>query len=268
MNKINKLNFIIGTNIIESEKHIFYMLESIEKIFEKFPSFNFIFKTSFDKANRTSYQSYRGLGFDKSIKIFEDIKKNYDVKLLTDIHETWQVEPISNTVDYLQIPSLLCRQTDLLKEVSKFNKPIHLKKGQFTDCNTMHEARKKLRSFGHNEKIILCERGNTYGYNDIIVDPRNLIRLKSNDNLVSFDITHCLQKPSYLDNDNVLKTSGNREYFELMGKIGIVSGVDYLFMEFHDNPSLALCEKDTQMNLKYLEKYLNLFLEINENIRC
>lgn len=261
MNKLKKLNFIIGTNVIESEKHVFYMLETIENKFKNFPFLDFIFKVSFDKANRTSYKSYRGLGFDKSIKIFENVKKNYDVKLLTDVHETWQVEPISNTVDYLQIPSLLCRQTDLLKEVSKFNKPIHLKKGQFTDSNTMHEARKKLRSFGHTEQIILCERGNTYGYNDIIVDPRNLIRLKSDDNLVSFDVTHCLQKPSYLDNDNVLKTSGNREYFELMGKIGIASGVDYLFMEFHDNPNSALCEKDTQMDLKYLEKYLHLFSE-------
>ena len=259
-----KFLIMIGPNVIESEKHTMFMASELKKIFDKYPQYQFIFKTSFDKANRTSVNSYRGLGIEEGLRILQKVKDKYNLPIITDIHEGWQCELVAKVVDILQIPAFLCRQTDLIKAAAKTNKIIHVKKGQFLNSQSMLKVVEKLRNFGHTNKIILCERGNMYGYNDLIVDTRNLIWLKGNDNMVSMDITHCLQQPSQTQTDGTVKAGGLREFVPLMGKIAIVSGVDAIFMEVHDCPEKAKCDGPTQWHLNKLEHLLVKFLKLRE----
>ena len=152
-----------------------------------------------------------------------------------------------NLVDILQIPAFLCRQTDLIEAAAKTNKIIHVKKGQFLNAQSMIKVVEKFRAFGHTNKIILCERGTMFGYNDLVVDSRNLVWMKSPKNLVSMDITHCLQQPAQQHADGTVKAGGLREFIPLMGKIALVAGVDAIFMEVHDNPEAALCDGPTSL---------------------
>ena len=193
-NNSKKIVLIAGPCVLESYDHAKLMVENLLRLTEKL-NLDFIYKTSFDKANRTSLKSERGLGIDESINIFDKLKSEYDLKILTDVHSPVDCDKIKDHVDILQIPAFLCRQTDLLKAAAETGKIIHVKKGQFCSAEQMHKCKEKLIAFG-NSNIILCERGNSFGYQDLIVDPRNLIWLKSDTNLVSMDITHCLQQPS------------------------------------------------------------------------
>jgi 2-dehydro-3-deoxyphosphooctonate aldolase (KDO 8-P synthase) len=255
----NKFLIMAGPNVIESEEHTLHMASELKKIFSKFPKIQFVFKTSFDKANRTSINSYRGKGIEEGLRILQKVKDQYQLPLITDVHEPWQCEIVSKIVDIIQIPAFLCRQTDLIKAAAKTNKIIQVKKGQFLNAKSMLKVVEKLRAFGHTNKIILCERGNMYGYNDLVVDTRNLVWMKSSDNLVSMDITHCLQQPSQQNEDGTIKAGGLREFVPLMGKIAIVSGVDAIFMEVHDNPDKAKCDGPTQWYLEKLEQLLETF---------
>ena len=240
-----------GPNIIESEKHCFNLAKKLKNIFENY-DVNFIFKVSFDKANRSSINSYRGLGFKEGLRILKRIKDELQIPIITDIHEPWQAKQISEIVDIIQIPAFLCRQTDLLKAAAETGKIIHVKKGQCFSADVMHKCKEKLIAFG-NPNVIICERGSMYGYQDLVVDPRNLIWLKSNTNLVSMDITHCLQKPAQKMDDGTVKAGGLREMIPYMGKIAIALGVDGIFMEVHENPDKALCDGPTQWKLDKLE---------------
>ena len=257
--KKNKFLIMAGPNVIESEEHTLNMASELKKIFEKYPKIQYVFKTSFDKANRTSINSYRGKGIKEGIRILQKVKDQYNLPIITDVHEPWQCEMVSKVADILQIPAFLCRQTDLIEAAAKTNKIIHVKKGQFLNAKSMIKVVEKLRGFGHTNKIILCERGNMYGYNDLIVDSRNLVWLKGGDNLVSMDITHCLQQPAQQNADGTVTAGGLREFVPLMGKIAIVSGVDAIFMEVHDNPDNAKCDGPTQWYLNKLEELLKTF---------
>jgi 2-dehydro-3-deoxyphosphooctonate aldolase (KDO 8-P synthase) len=258
MNLFNNKFFIMcGPNVIESEEHTLYMAKELKRIFEKY-DVEFIFKVSFDKANRSSLNSYRGLGFEEGLRILKKVKEEVGVKIITDIHESYQAEHVSHVVDIIQIPAFLCRQTDLLKAAAETGKIIHVKKGQMCSAEQMHKCKEKIIEFG-NHNVILCERGNSFGYQDLIVDPRNLIWLKSNSNLVSMDITHCLQQPSQKMSDGTIKSGGYRDLIPAMGKMAIALGVDGIFMEVHNEPDNALCDGPTQWYLDKLEWLLDEF---------
>lgn len=258
----NNFFVMVGPNVIESEEHIMKMAKEIKKIMNKL-DIKFIFKTSFDKANRSSITSYRGLGIEEGLRILKRVKTELNINIITDIHESYQAELVKDIVDIIQIPAFLCRQTDLLKAVAKTEKIIHIKKGQFVSSDVMHQCVKKVKEFG-NDKVILCERGSMFGYNDLIVDSRNLLWLKSKDNLVSMDITHCLQQPSQKQKDGSLKAGGLREFIPYMGKMAIIFGVNGIFMEVHDRPDESKCDAPTQFPLDKLESYL---IELKELIK-
>jgi len=243
-----KNNFFIfaGPNVIESEEHVLFMARELKSRFDQM-GIKFIFKVSFDKANRTSLNSYRGVSFEEGLRILKKIKSEVNIPIITDIHESWQAKPVSEVADVIQIPAFLCRQTDLLKAAAETDRIIHVKKGQFCSADVMHKCKEKLISFG-NSKIILCERGNSFGYQDLVVDPRNLIWLKSSSNLVSMDITHCLQQPAQKMADGTVKSGGLRELIPYMAL-----GVNGIFMEVHDRPDESYCDAPTQWPLEKLE---------------
>lgn len=254
---------MIGPNVIESEEHVLYMAKSLKNIFSKF-NITFVFKVSFDKANRTSLNSYRGVSFEEGKRILQKVKETFDIPIITDIHESWQANELKDIVDIIQIPAFLCRQTDLLKAAAETNCIINIKKGQFCSADVMHKCKEKVISFG-NPKVILCERGNCFGYQDLVVDPRNLIWLKSDTNLVSMDITHCLQQPAQKTDDGTVKSGGYRDLIPYMGKMAISLGVDGIFMEVHDRPDESMCDAPTQWYLSKLEWLLE-FIGIEKNI--
>ena len=255
----NKLIIMCGPNVIESEEHCLFMAKNLKNLFSRY-NVNYFFKVSFDKANRSSLNSYRGPTFEEGMRILKKVKDELKVNIITDIHECWQAKPVSEVADIIQIPAFLCRQTDLLKAAAETGKIIQVKKGQFCSADQMHKCKEKLIAFGC-KNIILCERGNSFGYQDLIVDPRNLILLKSDSNLVSMDITHCLQQPSQKMSDGTIKCGGQREFIPYMGKIALALNVDGIFLEVHDNPDEALCDGPTQWPLDELEWLLN-FLQI------
>ena len=252
----NKKFIICGPNVIESEEHCFNIAKKLKEIFNKFPQYVFIFKTSFDKANRSSLNSFRGLGIDEGLRILKKIKNELDIPIITDIHEINQAKIVANIVDIIQIPAFLCRQTDLLKAAAETGKIIHVKKGQFCSAEQMHKCKEKIISFG-NKKVILCERGNSFGYEDLVVDPRNLIWLKSDTNLVSMDITHCLQKPSQKKENGIVCCGGYRDLIPYMGKLAFALDVNGIFIEVHNNPDKAKCDGPTQWYLDKLEWLIN-----------
>ena len=256
IDELKKKCFIMaGPNVIESEEHTMFMANELKKIFSKY-DIEFFFKVSFDKANRSSINSFRGLGFDEGLRILKKVKEEVGVKIITDIHESWQAKPVGEIVDIIQIPAFLCRQTDLLKAAAETGKIINVKKGQCFSADVMHKCKEKILNFG-NPNVILCERGSSYGYQDLVVDPRNLIWLKSDTNLVSMDITHCLQRPAQKMLDGTVKAGGDRYLIPYIGKMAMALDVDGLFMEVHDRPNESKCDAPTQWYLEKLEWLLD-----------
>lgn len=250
-----------GPNVIESEDHTLLMAKEIKSITDKY-NIDFYFKTSFDKANRSSLNSYRGKGFEEGLRILKRVKDELGLKIITDIHECWQAKPVAEVADMIQIPAFLCRQTDLLQAAAETGKVIHVKKGQMCSADQMHKCKEKIIAFG-NPNVILCERGNSFGYQDLVVDPRNLIWLKSDTNKVSLDITHCLQQPSQKSADGTVKSGGFRDLIPYMGKMAMALEVDGIFMEVHNNPEKALCDGPTQWPLDKFEWLLD-YLKIEK----
>jgi 2-dehydro-3-deoxyphosphooctonate aldolase (KDO 8-P synthase) len=268
-----KFFIIAGPNVIESEEHTLFMAKALKETFSNY-DIKFIFKTSFDKANRSSLNSYRGVSLEEGLRILKRVKDEVGVPVITDIHDISQAKIVGEVVDIIQIPAFLCRQTDLLKAAAETGKIIQIKKGQFCSAEQMHKAKEKVISFG-NSQVILCERGNSFGYQDLVVDPRNLVWLKSDTNLVSMDITHCLQQPSQVQADGTVKSGGLRELIPWMGKMAVSMGVNGIFMEVHDNPDKALCDGPTQWYLDKLEWLLDYLsikkITVNftkENVKC
>ncbi len=212
---------------------------------------NLVFKGSFDKANRLSGNSERGIGFKDGLKILADVREYYKIPVLTDVHESNQVSIVKDFVDILQIPAFLCRQTDLILEASRSGLCINIKKGQFVSPNDMWHILNKGISTG-NDKIMLTERGTFFGYGDLIFDTRGLVIMKGYHVPVIVDITHLCQKPGAADG----ATSGDRRFIIPYGKVALALDADGLYLETHPEPSKAISDRETQIPLRDLERVL------------
>ena len=222
----------------------------------------YIFKASFDKANRSSIKSFRGPGLEEGLKILAKIKSELQVPVVTDIHETYQAEPVSKVADVLQIPAFLCRQTDLLMAAAKTGKVVNVKKGQFLSANEMKNVVTKLEESG-TQKIMLTERGTTFGYNNLVVDMRGLATMRSFNYPVIFDGTHSVQLPG----GGGTQSSGQREFIPYLTRAAAAVGIDGLFLEIHDNPAEALSDGPNMVALDNLEKVLADVLAINNVVK-
>lgn len=238
-----------------------FMAENIKKICDKL-NINLVYKTSFDKANRTSLSSKRGLGLEKSIKIFEEIKKNFNLPILTDAHTPEQCDVIKDVVDIIQIPAFLCRQTDLLIAAARTNLIINVKKGQFLAPWDMKNVIKKL-SDSKNDNILVTERGVSFGYNTLVSDMRSLSIMKKENYPVIFDATHSVQQPGGKGSSS----GGEREYIYDLSKAAISIGIAGLFLEVHDNPDEAPSDGPNMLKLSNLEDFLNKIKKIDDLIK-
>ncbi|KAM1484272.1 hypothetical protein TB2_035476 [Malus domestica] len=241
---------LAGPNVIESEEHIFRMAKHIKSVATKV-GLPLVFKSSFDKANRTSSKSFRGPGLEEGLKILEKVKTAFDLPIITDVHEASQCEAVGRVADIIQIPAFLCRQTDLLVAAAKTGKIINIKKGQFCAPSVMVNSAEKVRLAG-NPNVMVCERGTMFGYNDLIVDPRNLEWIREANCPVVADVTHALQQPA----GRKVRNGGLRELIPCIARTAVAVGVDGIFMEVHDDPSNAPVDGPTQWPLRQLEELL------------
>ena len=256
----NSLPFVLiaGPCVIESRDHSLMMVEKIKKISNEL-NINFIFKTSFDKANRTNVDSYRGLGIDDSIKVFQEIKKNFECPILTDVHNENQCSVFSKYVDIIQIPAFLCRQTDLIIAASKTNKIINIKKGQFVSPNEMPNIIEKAVKVGNNN-ILLTERGFSFGYNNLVTDFRSIEIMKKTKYPVIFDATHSVQEPGGLGKSS----GGKREFIPALSKAAVSLGVAGLFIETHNDPDNDPSDGPNMIDLNNLKPLLKKLIALDK----
>jgi 2-dehydro-3-deoxyphosphooctonate aldolase (KDO 8-P synthase) len=249
--------FLIGGPcVIESQDHAFLMAQEIKKICQEL-EVPYIFKSSFDKANRSSLSSYRGPGLKSGLETLKFIKKEVDVPVLSDVHETSQVEKASEVLDVIQIPAFLSRQTDLLMAAAQTQKPINIKKGQLLSPYDMKNVVEKVLS-QKNEKILLTERGNSFGYNNLVFDVRSIPIMKELGFPVVIDASNSVQKPG----GEGSSSGGEAEFIPHVAKSGVSVGADGVFLEIHDNPSQALSDKHNSLNLKDLQELLCSLLQL------
>ncbi len=257
-----KIIFIAGPCVIESKKSVLAIASFLKDLLEPYP-IQFIFKASFDKANRTSIKSYRGPGLIKGAAILEEVKNKLDLPILSDVHCVEQISVLKNVLDIIQIPAFLSRQTDLIVQASKTKKTINIKKAQFMSPSDIKYVVEKVESTG-NRDILLTERGSCFGYNNLVVDFRSFLEMKKLGYPVIYDVTHSLQKPSAKGGIS----GGDREFVEPLGLAAVASGVDGLFMEVHPSPKLALSDKHTSYPLGKLrimiEKVVKIWKVLNE----
>ncbi len=253
-----KFIFIIGPCVIESKELCFEVASKLKELEKTFKEAEFIFKASFDKANRTSLESFRGPGLKEGLQILEKVKESFNLKITTDVHETYQVKEVAKVVDIIQIPAFLSRQTDLLVEAAKTKKTVNVKKGQFlAPWDTKHIV-DKLKKSGC-EDILLTERGECFGYNNLVVDFRSLVIMKNYAKVI-FDATHSVQLPGGQNGSS----GGQREFVFPLIKAACAVGVDGIFMETHPNPEKALSDGPNAVHLKNLELYVEAALHINK----
>ncbi|WP_440680249.1 3-deoxy-8-phosphooctulonate synthase [Candidatus Pelagibacter sp. HIMB1517] len=262
-NVSNDLPFFLisGPCQLENRDHAMFMAEEIKKITNKL-EINLVYKTSFDKANRTSLKSERGIGLDKSIKVFEEIKRNFNLPILTDVHSPEQCNQVKNVVDIIQIPAFLCRQTDLLISAAKTNLIVNIKKGQFLAPWDMKNVIKKI-SDSNNDNILVTERGVSFGYNTLVSDMRSISILKKEQYPVIFDATHSVQQPGGKGDSS----GGEREFIYDLSKAAIAVGVAGLFLEVHDDPDNAPSDGPNMLNLSDLENFLNNIKKIDDLVK-
>ena len=253
-----RLTIIAGPCVVESEQHALFMAQEISDIC-KHVGLDLVYKSSFDKANRSSAESFRGQGMEFGLGILAKVKEEIGVPVITDVHEPWQVEKTAEVADILQIPAFLCRQTDLLVAAAKSGKAVNVKKGQFLSPWDAKNIVEKLQSAGC-EKILLTERGASFGYNNLVVDLRSFPVMRGFGVPVVFDVTHSLQLPGGLGK----ATGGQSEYIENFARAGVACGVDAVFMEVHDNPAKAPSDGPNQLPLERLEKLLIKLKQIHE----
>jgi len=247
--------FIAGPCVIETENILQEVASELMRINEKY-NINIIFKSSFDKANRTTINSFRGPGMEKGLMMLQDIKSKYDLSILTDIHEPCQAGPVGDVADVIQIPAFLCRQTDLLTAAAQTGKIVNIKKAQFlSGLDMKYPVEKVKESGGHT--VWLTERGNIYGYNNLIVDFRNIADMKAFTPTVIMDCTHSVQRPGAVGG----KTGGNREYIPAMALAAKAFGATGYFFEVHPNPENALSDGSNMLYLKDLETVITSLLE-------
>lgn len=244
---------IAGPCVIESQDCLNEVAEELVRLNKKY-DLDIIFKSSFDKANRTSIKSYRGPGLEKGLTMLNDVREKYGLKLLTDIHESYQAAPVGEVVDVLQIPAFLCRQTDLLVAAAKTGKVVNIKKAQFLSGLDMEFPIQKVRESGNNQ-VWLTERGNMYGYNNLAVDFRNIADMKKFTETVIMDCTHSVQRPGAAGG----KTGGNREFVPAMALAAKAFGATGYFFEVHPNPEVA---KSDGPNMLYLKDFENVVISL------
>lgn len=246
--------FIAGPCVIESMECLEIVAQELVRLNQKY-NIDIIFKSSFDKANRTSISSYRGPGLDKGLTMLNDIREKYGLKLLTDIHESFQAAIAGEIVDVLQIPAFLCRQTDLLIAAAKTGKVVNVKKAQFLSGNDMEFPVQKVRDCGNNQ-VWLTERGNMYGYNNLAVDFRNIADMKKFASQVIMDCTHSVQRPGAAGG----KTGGNREFVPAMALAAKAFGASGYFFEIHPDPEMAKSDGPNMLYLKDFETVVKSLL--------
>lgn len=249
-----------GMNVLESRDLAMKIAEHYVKVTEKL-NIPYVFKASFDKANRSSVNSYRGPGLDKGLKIFEEIKSTFNVPIITDVHEPYQAQPVADVVDVIQLPAFLARQTDLVVAMAKTNAIINVKKPQFLAAHEMRHIIKKFSEAG-NEKIILCERGSCYGYNNLVVDMLAMEEMKTFAPVI-FDATHALQKPG----GRADSADGRRAQAAQLARSGMALGIAGLFIEAHPDPSIAKCDGPCALPLDKLEPYLEQMKAVDDLVK-
>ena len=256
-----ELFLIAGPCIVESEAHALKMAHAIRSITGRI-GVPYIFKASYDKANRTSINAYRGPGIDEALRILGRVRNDAGVAVLTDVHEVSQIRAAADVADVLQIPAFLSRQTDLIVEAARSGRVVNIKKGQFLSPNDMKNAIEKATSQG-NERVMITERGTTFGYNNLVVDFRGLPIMRGFGYPVVYDVTHSLQRPGGLGTS----TGGDSQLIEYMARAGVACGVDGVFMEVHDNPAAALSDGPNSLPLERLEPLLEKLNAIHELVR-
>ena len=261
-----ELFLIAGPCVIESEKHALKMAEAISAVTREL-RVPYIFKASYDKANRTSLKSFRGPGLKEGARILRKVAETHRVPVLTDIHEPEHAEPIAEAVDVLQIPAFLCRQTDLLVAAAKTGRAINVKKGQFVAPWDMRHAVEKIRESG-NDRVFLTERGSSFGYNNLVVDMRSLVIMRELAPVV-FDATHSVQLPSAGSSENgkPQQSGGQPQFIPVLSRAAVAAGVDGIFMEVHDNPAEAKSDGPNALRLRDLKHTLEQLLAIHRIVR-
>jgi 2-dehydro-3-deoxyphosphooctonate aldolase (KDO 8-P synthase) len=253
-----RLTVIAGPCVIESPEHAFMMAKECSAR-AKVAGLDYVYKASFDKANRSSIKSFRGLGMEAGLEVLKQIKTDLGIPVLTDVHDVAQVGPVAEVVDVLQIPAFLCRQTDLIVEAARSGKAVNVKKGQFLAPQETSNIVDKAREAGC-EKLLLTERGSTFGYNNLVVDMRSFPIMRAFGVPVVFDVTHSLQLPGGLGH----ATGGQPEYIEPLARAGVACGVDAVFMEVHDCPAKALSDGPNALPLDRLQGLLNMISSIQK----
>ena len=261
-----ELFLIAGPCVIESEAHALKMAGAISAVTREL-RVPYIFKASYDKANRTSLKSFRGPGVKEGARILRKVAETHRVPVLTDIHEPEHAEPIAEAVDVLQIPAFLCRQTDLLVAAAKTGRAINIKKGQFVAPWDMRHAVEKIRESG-NDRVFLTERGSSFGYNNLVVDMRSLVIMRELAPVV-FDATHSVQLPSAGSSENgkPQQSGGQPEFIPVLSRAAVAAGVDGIFMEVHDNPAEAKSDGANALLLSDLKPTLERLLAIHRIVR-
>ena len=245
-----KLTILAGTCAIESEEMSLEVAHKLKEICDRL-DINYIFKSSFDKANRSSIHSPRGVGLEEGLKILKKVKDEVGVPVVTDVHEPWQCEKVAEVVDILQIPAFLARQTDLLVAAAKTGKVVNVKKGQFMAPWDMKNVVTKMKEAG-NENVMLCERGSSFGYNNLVVDMTGLLEMRALGYPVVFDATHAVQKPGGKGSS----TGGNREFVYPLMRAALAMGIDAVFAEVHPDPDNAFSDGPNQLRLDDIEEIL------------
>lgn len=253
-----RFTLIAGPCAIESEEMSIKVATKIKEICDRL-GINYIFKSSFDKANRSSIHSFRGVGMEEGLRILQKVKDVVKVPVITDVHESWQCEKVAKVVDMLQIPAFLCRQTDLIVAAGKTGLPVNVKKGQFLAPWDMKNVVTKMDEIG-NPNVLLCERGNVFGYNNFVVDMRGLLEMRKFGVPVVFDATHSVQIPGGLSNCS----GGNREYVFPLMKAALSIGVDAIFAEVHPEPEKAPCDGPNMLYLDDLEEVLKVAIKLDD----
>ena len=259
----NEISFALvgGLNVLESESVALQVAETFRSITDKL-RIPYIFKASFDKANRSSIDSFRGPGLDEGLQILEKIKSEFDVPILTDIHEPYQAAPAADVADVLQLPAFLSRQTDLIVAAAKTGAVINIKKAQFLAPEEMSNILQKCESSG-NDRLILCERGTSFGYNNLVVDMLGFSVMKSFGYPVLFDVTHALQRPGGMG----YAAAGRRESVRELALAGMSQRIAGLFLEAHPEPEQALCDGPCALRLNQLEPFLKQMMAVDDLVK-
>jgi 2-dehydro-3-deoxyphosphooctonate aldolase (KDO 8-P synthase) len=258
----DQLFLISGPCVIEEESLMLRTAEKLKEICESL-GLPLIFKSSFSKDNRSSLEYYQGPGLEEGLRILEKIKRQFELPVLTDIHYPDQAAPAAEVVDVVQIPAYLCMQSELVVAAAKTNAVVNLKHGQFIAPDNMDKPVRKIEAQG-NERIIVTERGYTFGYNDLVVDPRSFLLLGKIGYPVVFDITHTIRKYGIPSKD---PAGGTREYLSVLARAGVAAGVDGIFIEAHPNPPEALCDAASQYYLDQMREFVSPLMEIHDLVR-